>query len=131
MPRGISPQRKAGPVDLVVGGNMRSLRILRGLSQEALAGRLGLTFQQVQKYETGTNRISVGRLLQLAERLDCSLDDLLRGATNGTRRRQCHDEATDRAVLELNRVVRGLSIEHVRAIHRVARALAETAEAAR
>lgn len=53
------------PVDVHVGGRMRLRRTLLGLSQEAVAGQLGLTFQQVQKYERGTNRISSSRLFDL------------------------------------------------------------------
>lgn len=48
---------------------MRSLRIARGLNQEALANGIGVTFQQVQKYERGTNRISCSRLYELATML--------------------------------------------------------------
>jgi transcriptional regulator with XRE-family HTH domain len=53
------------PVDVHVGGRMRLRRTLLGLSQEAVAERLGLTFQQVQKYERGTNRVSSSRLFDL------------------------------------------------------------------
>jgi transcriptional regulator with XRE-family HTH domain len=53
------------PVDVHVGGRIRMRRTLLGLSQEALAGSLGLTFQQVQKYERGTNRVSSSRLFDL------------------------------------------------------------------
>lgn len=58
------------PVDVLVGSRLRSRRILRGLSQEKLAGSVGLTFQQIQKYERGTNRISASRLYEFA----CILD---------------------------------------------------------
>ena len=50
------------PVDIHVGGRVRALRIASGLSQAALGERIGLTFQQVQKYERGTNRISASAL---------------------------------------------------------------------
>ncbi|NNF77478.1 MAG: helix-turn-helix transcriptional regulator [Rhizobiales bacterium] len=54
------------PVDVHVGGRVRMRRILIGLSQEKLGEQLGLTFQQVQKYEKGSNRISASRLWQMA-----------------------------------------------------------------
>ena len=54
------------PIDIIVGQNIRFQRLQKGLSQEAVADRLGLTFQQVQKYEKGTNRTSASRLVQLA-----------------------------------------------------------------
>ncbi len=60
----------ANSVDVHVGQRLRVRRSLLGLSQEKLAEAIGLTFQQVQKYERGMNRISAGRLFQLAETLD-------------------------------------------------------------
>lgn len=62
--------RKVGDIDRAVGQRIRIRRLLVGLSQEALAERLGLTFQQVQKYEKGVNRVSASRLLDLARVLD-------------------------------------------------------------
>jgi transcriptional regulator with XRE-family HTH domain len=55
------------PQDAEFGRRVRTLRMQRGWSQTALAGALGLTFQQVQKYEKGVNRISAGRLMRIAE----------------------------------------------------------------
>ncbi|MCH8858630.1 MAG: helix-turn-helix transcriptional regulator [Proteobacteria bacterium] len=52
-----------------VGARMRLRRILLGMTQEQLAGTLAISYQQVQKYETGANRISAGRLFEIAERL--------------------------------------------------------------
>jgi transcriptional regulator with XRE-family HTH domain len=57
------------PVDVAAGVNMRRLRRARGLTQEWLATRIGLTFQQVQKYERGANRISCSRLMDIARAL--------------------------------------------------------------
>lgn len=59
------------PVDLHVGARLRERRVSLGLSQEGLARRLGLTFQQVQKYEKGANRVSASTLWHAAEALDC------------------------------------------------------------
>jgi transcriptional regulator with XRE-family HTH domain len=56
-------------VDIHVGGRIRMRRILLGMNQQALARKLGLTFQQVQKYENGTNRVSASRLAGIAEAL--------------------------------------------------------------
>ena len=53
--------RTPNPVDLHVGARVRMRRKQKGISQEALANRLKLTFQQVQKYERGANRISASR----------------------------------------------------------------------
>ena len=58
------------PVDIYVGTRMKGRRNLMNLSQTELAAVLGITFQQVQKYERGTNRISASRLYQLGQVLD-------------------------------------------------------------
>ncbi len=68
--RGQSPLRKPNVIDAHVGARMRLRRTLLGISQEQLAEALGLTFQQVQKYERGSNRISASRLFQLSRVLD-------------------------------------------------------------
>ena len=61
---------KPNSIDIHVGNRVRQRRTLLGLSQEKLAGSLDLTFQQVQKYERGANRIGAGRLFQLARALE-------------------------------------------------------------
>lgn len=63
-------------VDLTVGRNVRRIRNMIGMSQEALGAKLGLTFQQVQKYEKGTNRISASKLVAISHALDCSISQL-------------------------------------------------------
>jgi transcriptional regulator with XRE-family HTH domain len=62
-------KRRAGVEDIEIGRKIRALRLERGLSQSGLAEGIGLTFQQVQKYEKGTNRVSAGRLHRIAEML--------------------------------------------------------------
>ena len=59
--------RRPNPIDVHVGGRVRLQRMLRGISQEKLGERLGLTFQQIQKYEKGVNRIGASRLFDLAQ----------------------------------------------------------------
>ena len=59
-------------IDMVIGLKLRSQRLLRGLSQDKLGQLVGLTFQQVQKYERGINRISASRLHIFAKALDIS-----------------------------------------------------------
>lgn len=63
----------ANPIDIHVGARMRMRRIMLGLSQQALAGQLGLTFQQIQKYERGTNRMGASRLWDLSHVLDAPI----------------------------------------------------------
>jgi transcriptional regulator with XRE-family HTH domain len=80
----IRTARGVGAVDLHVGGRIRALRNLKEMSQEQLGEALGVSFQQVQKYEKGMNRVSGGRLLQIAATLGCTASDLLENApTNG------------------------------------------------
>jgi transcriptional regulator with XRE-family HTH domain len=62
-------KRRAGAEDIEIGRKIRALRLERGLSQSQLAEGIGLTFQQVQKYEKGANRVSAGRLQQVADLL--------------------------------------------------------------
>ncbi len=62
--------RTPNPVDLHVGARVRMRRKLLGMSQEKLADALGLTFQQVQKYERGANRVSASKLFEIARFLD-------------------------------------------------------------
>ena len=61
------PRHKRDPRDVEIAKRVRTLRLQRGMSQTELGGVLDVTFQQVQKYETGSNRISAGRLQQIAE----------------------------------------------------------------
>src|SRR4051812_16801280 len=65
------------PVDLHVGHTIRTLRKLKGLSQQALADAGGVTFQQVQKYERGANRVSASMLTRLAQALGVPAASLL------------------------------------------------------
>jgi transcriptional regulator with XRE-family HTH domain len=69
-----------------VGRTIRALRLSKGLSQSTLGRRLGVSFQQIQKYENGTNRIGAGRLAQIALALDVPMATLLQGA-QATRRK--------------------------------------------
>lgn len=62
-------------IDLAVGRRIAARRAALGLSQTALARELGISFQQVQKYETGANRVSASRLHQAATALGCSVAD--------------------------------------------------------
>ena len=77
---------KPNPVDVHVGQRLRQRRVLVGLSQEKLARMVGITFQQVQKYERGANRIVASRLYELARVLDVPVsyffDDLSAKAAN-------------------------------------------------
>ena len=65
-----SPGRKPNPMDIHVGSRVRLRRMVIGMSQEKLGEKMSLTFQQIQKYEKGTNRIGASRLFQLSQIMD-------------------------------------------------------------
>lgn len=73
------PRAEARALDVLVGKNIQKFRIKKNLTQRKLGKRLGLTFQQIQKYENATNRVSAPRLYMLAEILEvpilCFFDD--------------------------------------------------------
>jgi transcriptional regulator with XRE-family HTH domain len=69
--RELSDTRKApNAIDVEVGARIKLKRKIKGVSQQTLAGELGVTFQQVQKYEKGVNRVGASRLSQIATALD-------------------------------------------------------------
>jgi transcriptional regulator with XRE-family HTH domain len=72
------------PVDKYVGSRVRMRRIMLGMSQEKLGEALGLTFQQVQKYEKGTNRVGASRIQQISEILQVPVSFLFEGGPSGT-----------------------------------------------
>lgn len=76
-------QRSASPTDMHVGQRMRLRRLELDMSQEKMADSLGITFQQIQKYEKGTNRISAGRLLDLSRTLQVPVGYFFEGLEEG------------------------------------------------
>src|ERR1700721_4367561 len=75
----IMPKKQANPIDVQVGNRVRIRRMLIGMSQERLGDLLGLTFQQVQKYEKGVNRIGAGRLFEVSRILGVPIDFFYEG----------------------------------------------------
>jgi len=116
------------PVDVHVGARMRLRRTLLGFSQEVVAEKLGLTFQQVQKYERGTNRVSSSRLFDLCRIFNVPIayffdemgGDVARqspGALQGKAPSKLdveHDPAAKRETLELVRAYYGIQDQQVR-----------------
>lgn len=70
--------RKADPIDRHVGKRLRLRRSMMGISQEKLAAAIGISFQQLQKYEQGINRISASRLYDLCQALNISISFLFK-----------------------------------------------------
>src|ERR1700742_3060958 len=71
---------RSGKLDAALGERIRRRRRELGLSQSALGGKLGITFQQVQKYENGTNRVSATMLVKLSDALAMPVTELLHEA---------------------------------------------------
>jgi transcriptional regulator with XRE-family HTH domain len=76
-------KRSPDRLDIEVGRRVRTFRLQKGLSQEKLGAQLGLTFQQVQKYEKGTNRIGAGRLQRIADILKIPVADFFTSHKQG------------------------------------------------
>jgi transcriptional regulator with XRE-family HTH domain len=105
------------PIDVHVGKRLRLRRTLLGMSQERLGERLGLTFQQVQKYERGANRIGSSRLFELGQILDVPVsfffDDMPRTeATSAPAARGFGLDGMDRAAAGLGLAEEGATFEH-------------------
>jgi transcriptional regulator with XRE-family HTH domain len=77
------PSKAPNPVDRHVGSRVRMRRLMVGMSQERLGDALGLTFQQIQKYEKGTNRIGASRIQQISEILQVPVSFLFEGVPGG------------------------------------------------
>ncbi len=110
---------KPSPVDVHVGGRVRLRRIMLGMTQEKLGNAIGITFQQIQKNERGTNRIGSSRLYQFSQVLDVpvsfffdDLGPLTTGGAPGMRER-----ATERS--EEDQLVKRETLEFVRAYYRI------------
>lgn len=70
-------------IDALIGERVRSRRLQARVSQSVLGEALGVTFRQIQKYETGANRIGSGRLLKIAEVLDCDVAEFYQSTGDG------------------------------------------------
>jgi transcriptional regulator with XRE-family HTH domain len=82
-PSGGLSKRPPDQIDVYVGNRVRMRRVMIGLSQERLGEKLGLTFQQIQKYEKGANRISASRLFRIAEVLGVAVAFFFDGVPGG------------------------------------------------
>ncbi|MEO0497434.1 MAG: helix-turn-helix transcriptional regulator [Pseudomonadota bacterium] len=80
----MSAQKTPNPIDVHVGSRVRLRRTMMGFSQEKLGEALGVTFQQVQKYEKGTNRISASRMQEMSQVLDAPISYFFDEAPGGT-----------------------------------------------
>lgn len=77
-------KKKPNPIDVYVGGRIRLRRNMLGMSQEKLGDNLGITFQQIQKYEKGTNRVGASRLQAISSILEAPVAYFFEGAPGGS-----------------------------------------------
>ena len=116
------PMNRANDTDRHVGSRIRERRIMLGLSQQQMADLIGVTYQQAHKYERGINRISAGRLFEIAQVLGVPVGFFYEGLDN---RRATELNARQRMCLELARNFTSISNErHQEALSQLARALA-------
>ena len=113
---------RPNPVDVHVGRRLRARRTILGISQEKLGEQLGLTFQQIQKYERGTNRVSSSRLFDLTRVLDVpiayffdEMGDDVAAQSPGT----LQGRVPDMIEVQLDPTARRETLELVRAYYRI------------
>ncbi len=115
--------RKPSPVDVHVGERVRQRRKLLGMTQTGLGDALGLTFQQVQKYERGANRISASRLCDLSRVLDVSIgyffEDMPPEVVVGSLAAKRRGKAKKLPSIEPDPMVKRETLELVRAYYKI------------
>jgi transcriptional regulator with XRE-family HTH domain len=104
------PKKQANPIDGQVGNRVRLRRMLVGMSQERLGELLGLTFQQVQKYEKGVNRIGAGRLYQVAQILGVPISYFYEGVIELSAASSRHGDTPTPPVMEFLSSGEGLQL---------------------
>lgn len=113
---------KPNPVDVHVGGRVRLRRTLLGMSQEKLGEAIGLTFQQVQKYERGANRIGSSRLFDLSRVLDVPVEFFFDDMPSSVAARspaQVRGMAEESSTYELDPMAKRETLELVRAYYKI------------
>jgi transcriptional regulator with XRE-family HTH domain len=126
---GEKPGQRANSADRHVGARIRERRIMMGLSQQQLAKMIGVTYQQAHKYERGLNRISAGRLFEIAQVLGVPVSWFFEGLAEkgdaqemSPRQRMCLELARNFALID--------NEKHQEALSQMARALAAQSQAA-
>lgn len=124
----------AHPVDVHVGKRIRHRRWLVGVTQQQLAEKVGIKFQQIQKYETGANRVSASRLWDIAESLDVDvsfffsgIDSVEEETENSSQSRIPSDILNDKEALDLVRSYYSIPEEQRRRLFDLARVLGDVA----
>ena len=114
-------------VDAHVGKRIRHRRWMVGMTQQQLADKVGIKFQQIQKYETGMNRVSASRLWDIAEALGVTVSFFFEGLSDSARRDAEADLMTDKEALELVRSYYAIPEAQRRRLFDLARVLSDAA----
>lgn len=122
------------PVDVHVGKRVRHRRWMVGMTQQQLASKVGIKFQQIQKYETGMNRVSASRLWDIAEALDVPVSFFFEGIdgepeVTASDETMPNDLLADKEALELVRSYYQIPEMQRRRLFELARAISEDAAA--
>lgn len=120
-PRRRRPPGVPDPVDVHVGSRVRLRRTLLGLSQEKLGEAIGLTFQQVQKYERGANRIGASRMYDLSQVLSVPVSYFYEDMTDEVKHRPIGTGVVPGQVAEKDPLTRRETLELVRAYYKIER----------
>ncbi|MBJ3762463.1 helix-turn-helix transcriptional regulator [Maribius pontilimi] len=122
------------PVDVHVGKRIRHRRWMLGMTQQQLAEKVGIKFQQIQKYETGMNRVSASRLWDIADALDVQVAFFFEGMsedndaqTDTVIKGSANDLLTDKEALELVRSYYAIPENQRRRLFELARVLSDVA----
>ncbi|GAA6181273.1 MULTISPECIES: helix-turn-helix domain-containing protein [unclassified Shimia] len=118
------------PVDVHVGKKIRQRRWLTGMTQQQLAEQVGIKFQQIQKYETGANRVSASRLWDISDALDVQVSFFFEGLENhkdGGTQSVPSDIMADKEALDLVRSYYAIPENQRRRLFELARVLSDVA----
>jgi transcriptional regulator with XRE-family HTH domain len=124
----LAEQRSPHDIDAVVGARVKAARLSKGVSQAALAQRVGLTFQQIQKYERGDNRISASKLVQIAGALSVLPMEFLSGLEDSAATSFDFSLFQASGAMDLLVAFGALSPREQRALLRLARDLADVGD---
>lgn len=115
-------------VDVHVGKRIRHRRWMIGMTQQQLADKVGIKFQQIQKYETGMNRVSASRLWDIARAVDVPVSFFFEGLSEGELAQEVEgDILADKEALQLVRAYYAMPVAQRRQIFELARVLSDAA----
>ena len=115
------------PVDVHVGQRIRQRRWMVGMTQQQLAERVGIKFQQIQKYETGMNRVSASRLWEIASALETDVSHFFEGLEDGPAAAARNDLLADKEALDLIRAYYAMPENQRRRLFDLARVMSDDA----